>query len=92
MKLEDWNETNDRLNKCLDNIEQLPRHCRRDCRRMSRTVIDLLRVADSERVISRRRSAVTPRFEEYMTRAQEALTNLEGHVIFARLMKVDNED
>jgi hypothetical protein len=43
-------------------------------------------------VISRRRSTVTPRFEEYLTRAQEALTNLEGHVIFARLMKVDNED
>ena len=87
MKLEDWYELNSRLQQSLERIERLPRFVRRDLRRMSRPAIDLLRQADQERVICRRRRNLTPQFERLMQQAQEALTNFEGHVIFASLLK-----
>lgn len=86
MTLEDWDDFNARLHNSLSKIGKLPQHTRLDCRRMSKPVLDLLRAADAERVVCRRRKTVTGRYIELMTQAQEALTNFEGHVIFASLM------
>jgi hypothetical protein len=92
MKLEDWDEINERFCKCRGKIDFLPRFARRDCRRMSRAVSEMLRLADQERVHCRRLNCVSSQFEHYMARAQEALTNFEGHVIFASLMRNPNEE
>lgn len=87
MNLQDWDETQARLDKCLTQLANLPDRTRLDCKRMARTVQELMRLADQERVICRRRRTVTPRYTTLMQQAQEALTNFEGHVIFAALMK-----
>jgi REP element-mobilizing transposase RayT len=57
---------------------------------MSDHVHNLLSAADHERVNCRRRRFVTLRFEHLMQQAQEALQNLEGHVILATLMRKDS--
>lgn len=89
MTLEDWDELNSRLYTCISRFPRLPSHTMRDCRRMSDTVIELLRQADQERVICRRRRTLTARYEQCMEQAQQALRNLEGHVIMATLMRKD---
>lgn len=89
MDLQDWDHINGRLYACFSRISRLPPQTARDCRRMSETVAQLLRQADQERVICRRRHSVTTRYEQYMQQAQEALQNLEGHVIMAMLMRKD---
>lgn len=87
MTLEDWDDLNARFHEYLGKIELLPQFAQRDCRRMSQTVRDLLRSADQERVICRRRNYITPQFSRVMSQAQEALTNFESHVILALLLK-----
>jgi REP element-mobilizing transposase RayT len=90
MQLEYWDELNARLHKCTSGLARLPRHTILDCRRMSDHVHNLLSAADHERVNCRRRRFVTLRFEHLMQQAQEALQNLEGHVILATLMRKDS--
>ena len=87
MTLEDWDELNARFHTLLRKVNLVPRSTSRDCTRMARAVEDLLRQADQERVNCRRRQRVTLRFEQLITQAQEALTNFEGHVILALLLK-----
>lgn len=87
MELEDWDVINARLHDCLQKVDHLPQYVRRDCRRMADTVLKLLREADQERVICRRRGCVTTGFCEKLNQAQEALLNFEGHVVFASLLK-----
>jgi len=89
MTLEDWDQFNARLYVCASRLNGLPRHTTRDCRRMSDTVSNLLRAADQERVNCRRRNQITTRYTDLMQQAQEALKNLEGHVIIATLMRKD---
>ena len=89
MTLQDWDELNSRLDTCVSRLPRLNPQTARDCRRMSETVAQLLRQADQDRVICRRRHSVTTRYEQYMQQAQEALQNLEGHVIMAMLMRKD---
>lgn len=87
MKLEEWDELNARYQIALSRVSSLPRHTTRDCRRMGDTVAQHLRAADAERVNCRRRTSVSLIFEHHMQLAIEALTNFEGHVIFAALMR-----
>jgi len=88
--LEDWDEINTRLHNSLSRLGNLPPHTIRDCRRMAQPVLDLLRLADQERVICRRRRTPTARYTQLIEQAQEALTNFEGHVIMASLMRKDS--
>ena len=87
MKLEEWDELNARFYTASIKINRVPRRMRMDCIRMARAVEDLLRLADQERVICRRRNFVSPRFEQLIVQIREALTNFEGHVILALLLK-----
>lgn len=89
MTLQDWDEFNRRLYTCVSRFSSLPPHTSRDCYRMGDTVTGLLRLADQERVICRRRRTVTLHYERLMHQAEEALRNLEGHVIMATLMRKD---
>lgn len=87
MTLEDWDEISARLDKCLIQLGNLSDRTRLDCRRMSNHVQEIMRLADQERVICRRRRTVTTKYEQLIQQAQEALRNLEGHVIMATLMR-----
>ena len=88
MNLEDWQRLNSRL-------DQAHRNCigtsfgSRDLRIMDRAVRDKLREADREWVNCRRRGADSPRFNELLVQAEEALKNFEGHILLAKLMRKD---
>ena len=85
MDLNDWQNLNNRLDQTHRNyIGSL--FGSRDLWIMDRTVRDKLREADREWVNCRRKGVGSPRFDELLTQAEEALKNLEGHVLLAKLM------
>lgn len=88
MDLEDWQ----RLNSRLDQAHRNYIGCHfgsRDLWIMDRAVREKLREADREWVICRRRGVGSPRFNELLAQAEEALKNFEGHILLAKLMRKD---
>lgn len=86
MNLEDWHRLHDRLDQAHKNILNLDFGLK-DLWRMHRAVYENLREANREWVDCRRSGRGSPRFDELLARAEEALKNFEGHVIIAKLMK-----
>ena len=85
MDLNDWQNLNNRLDQAHRNT--IGSHFgSRDLWTMDRAVRDKLREADREWVNCRRKGVGSPRFNELLTQAEEALKNLEGHVLLAKLM------
>lgn len=87
MTLDDWDQLNQRLEAAVASAARAPDHTRLDLGRMGRRVRELLRSADSERVKCRRRRTNTQQYQALIAAAGEALTNFEGHVIMALLLK-----
>jgi hypothetical protein len=86
--MEDWDDLNSRVYNCMIKLRSLPPETRMDCQRMVKAALDLLKIADQERVQCRIRRRVTTRFVQVMEDTRTAVSNLEGHVIIATLMKV----
>lgn len=84
MDLADWQNLHDRLN-------QAHRHylsCgfgTRDLWIMHRAVYEKLQAADREWVNCRRRGFSTPKFDQLLIEAEQALKNFEGYIIIAKL-------
>ena len=63
------------------------RFIRRDLDRMLKTVHAALDDLDRESVECRRLHKITARYEQLKTLADERVTNLEKHIVFARIMR-----
>ena len=63
----------------------------RDLWTMHRAIYEKLREADREWVNCRRRGVGSPRFDQLLTQAEEALKNFEGHLLLAKLMTKEPE-
>ena len=85
MDLGDWQLLHDRLDRAHKNTLNM-NFGMKDLWRMHRAVYDRLRLADAEWVNCRRRGQGSPRFDELMTQAEEAMKNFEGHILLAKLM------
>jgi hypothetical protein len=85
MDLDDWQNLNNRLDSAHQNAMSIGLWSR-DLWTMDRAVRGKLREADQEWVNCRKKGVGSPRFDELMAQAEEALKNLEGHVILAKLM------
>ena len=82
--MEDWQNLYNRL----DRAHKLTLGMRfgiKDLWRMHRAVYDRLQLANAEWVNCRQRGRGSPRFDELMTQAEEALKNFEGHLLIAKL-------
>jgi hypothetical protein len=85
MNLEDWQLLQDRLDRAHKNTLNMSFGIK-DLWRMHRAVYDKLRLADAEWVNCRRRGQASPRFDELLAQAEEAMKNFEGHILLAKLM------
>ena len=88
MNLEDWQHLHDRLDRAHRNYI-LHGVSSRDLWTMHRTVYECLREADREWVNCRRRGAGSPRFDQLLTEAEEALKTFEGYIMIAVLSQKD---
>lgn len=91
MNLEYWDELSARCDRAYAQIPKLPPYATQDCRKMGKAVLELLTKADTEKINCRRLHRVTVKFEELMNQAEQALHNFEAHVVFAQLLKKDNQ-
>ena len=85
MDLNDWQNLNTRL----DSAHRAYIGCHfgsKDLWTMDRAVREKLREADREWVNCRRKGVGSPRFDELLAQAEEALKNFEGHILMAKLM------
>jgi len=85
MNLNDWKLLHDRLDHTHKTTIGM-RFGAVDLWRMHRAVYEKLQLADAEWVNCRRRGQGSPRFDDLMAQAEEALKNFEGHVLMAKLM------
>lgn len=85
MDLEDWQRLHARLDSAHRNTIGM-KFGARDLWRMHRAVYEKLREADQEWVNCRRRGVGSPRFDELLQQAEQALKNFEGHILLAKLM------
>jgi len=88
MDLEDWQ----RLNERLDSAHRAMIGTQigvRDLWQMDRTVRKKLQEANAEWVNCRKRGTGSPKYDQLLAEAEEALRNFEGHVILAKLMRKD---
>jgi hypothetical protein len=85
MDLGDWQQLQDRLDRAHKNTLNMNFGIK-DLWRMHRAVYDRLRLADAEWVNCRRRGQGSPRFDELLAQAEEAMKNFEGHILLAKLM------
>ena len=88
MNLEDWQNLQQRLDTAHQNALGM-QFGTRDLWTMQRAVYEKLREANNEWVNCRRRGVGSPKFDQLLTEAEEALRNFEGHVILAKLMRKD---
>ena len=86
MDLEDWQRLQDRLDTAHRTTIGM-RFGAVDLWRMHRAVYEKLQMADAEWVNCRRPGIGSPRFDQLITEADEAMKNFEGHIIIAKLMK-----
>jgi hypothetical protein len=85
MDLGDWQLLHDRLDRAHKNTLNMNFGIK-DLWRMHRAVYERLREADREWVNCRRRGQGSPRFDELLAQAEEAMKNFEGHILLAKLM------
>jgi hypothetical protein len=85
MDLEDWQLLQDRLDRAHKNTLGMTFGIK-DLWRMHRAVYERLREADREWVNCRRRGQGSPRFDQLLAQAEEAMKNFEGHILLAKLM------
>lgn len=85
MDLEDWQLLNNRLDTAHRNFNYAQTGVV-DLWRMHRTVNGKLQKANAEWINCRRRGRGSPRFDQLLTEAEEALKNLEGYILLAKLM------
>ena len=85
MDLGDWQLLHDRLDRAHKNTLGMTFGIK-DLWRMHRAVYERLREADREWVNCRRRGQGSPRFDELLAQAEEAMQNFEGHILLAKLM------
>jgi hypothetical protein len=85
MDLGDWQLLHDRLDRAHKNTLGMTFGIK-DLWRMHRAVYERLREADREWVNCRRRGQGSPRFDELLAQAEEAMRNFEGHILLAKLM------
>lgn len=85
MDLEDWQRLHTRLDAAHRSTIGT-KFGAQDLWRMHRAVYQKLREADQEWVNCRRRGRGSPRFDELLAQAEEALKNFEGHILLAKLM------
>lgn len=90
MDLKDWQHLHDRLDQAHRTMIGT-KFGARDLWTMHRAVYDKLREADREWVNCRRRGIGSPRYNELLAQAEEALKNFEGHILIAKLMKKDEQ-
>ena len=94
MDLKDWQRLHDRLDAAhrgyigirLDSEFGI-----RDLWTMHRAIYEKLRAADGEWVNCRHKGTGTPKFDQLLTEAEEALRNFEGHLLLAKLMTKEPE-
>ena len=86
--MEDWQKLQERLDTAHRNTIGI-NFGTRDLWTMHRAVYEKLREADREWVNCRRRGVGTPKYDQLLQEAEEALRNFEGHVILAKLMRKD---
>lgn len=85
MDLEDWQHLHDRLDRAHKNTLGMTFGIK-DLWRMHRALYERLREADREWVNCRRRGQGSPRFDQLLAQAEEAMKNFEGHILLAKLM------
>jgi len=85
MDLGDWQLLHDRLDRAHKNTLGMTFGIK-DLWRMHRAVYERLREADREWVNCRRRGQGSPRFDELLAQAEEAMKNFEVHILLAKLM------
>ena len=85
MDLEDWQNLHTRLDRAHKNTLNM-NFGMKDLWRMHRAVYDRLRLADAEWVNCRRRGQGSPKFDELLAQAEEAMKNFEGYILLAKLM------
>jgi hypothetical protein len=85
MDLGDWQLLHDRLDRAHKNTLGMTFGIK-DLWRMHRAVYERLREADREWVNCRRRGQGSPRFDQLLAQAEEAMRNFEGHILLAKLM------
>ena len=85
MDLGDWQLLHDRLDRAHKNTLDMTFGIK-DLWRMHRAVYERLREADREWVNCRRRGQGSPRFDQLLAQAEEAMKNFEGHILLAKLM------
>jgi hypothetical protein len=78
----------ERLTEAIRHIANMQdRFVRRDLDRMLKTVREALDDLDRESVECRRVHRTTARYEQLKTLADERMSNLEKHIVFARLVR-----
>jgi hypothetical protein len=85
MDLNDWQNLNNRLDQAHRNTIGA-RFGGKDLWTMDRAVREKLREADREWVNCRKKGVGSPKFDDLLAQAEEALKNLEGHILMAKLM------
>lgn len=83
--MEDWQKLHNRLGTAHRNTMHI-RIGTVDLWRMHRAVYEKLREANQEWVNCRHRGTGSPKFDQLLEQAEEALKNLEGHILMAKLM------
>ena len=86
MDLEDWQRLDDRLDQAHRNYIGTD-FGTRDLWIMHRNIYELLRAANQEWVNCRRRGVGSPRFDQLLTEAEEALKNFEGYILIGKLSR-----
>ena len=86
MNLDDWQKLHDRLDLAHRNYIG-ENFGTKDLWTMHRTVYEKLREADQEWVNCRRRNKGSPKFDQLLQEAHEALNNFEGYLLLAKLSK-----
>lgn len=81
-------ELQDRVTEAIKHIANIQdRFVRRDLDRMLKTVKEALDELDRESVECRRIHRTTARYEQLKIIADERISNLEKHIVFARLVR-----
>lgn len=81
-------ELQDRVTEAIKHIANIQdRFVRRDLDRMLKTVKEALDELDRESVECRRIHRTTARYEQLKITADERISNLEKHIVFARLVR-----
>jgi hypothetical protein len=90
MNLEDWQRLHDRLDQAHRNSIG-SRLGAREFFVMHRSVYQKLQEANGEWVNCRRRGRGSPRFDQLLEQAEEALKNFEAHILLAKLMYKEHQ-